>query len=95
MKRAKATISGIFGPDGQSLMPVYIGRRGAPKGNRNAERDGQHNREAKARRARLSAFLREARASIAEADQFLREERAARMLARNQRQPCKISPNST
>ena len=54
-------------------MPVYVAKRGAPKGNRNAEREGVHNREAKAQRAQYAAILKSARNIIKEAKLFLRE----------------------
>jgi hypothetical protein len=44
-------------------LPVYVGKRGAPKGNRNAERDGYYNRVAKARRAQYSAVLKSVRSA--------------------------------
>ena len=54
-------------------MPVYVAKRGAPRGNRNAEREGFHNREAKAQRAQYSAVLKSARHMIKEASLFLQE----------------------
>ena len=54
-------------------MPVYVAKRGAPRGNRNAEREGFHNREAKAQRAQYSAVLKSARNMIKEANLFLQE----------------------
>ena len=54
-------------------MPVYVGKRGAPKGNRNAEREGFHNREAKARHAHYSAVLKSARNAMKEAKLLLQE----------------------
>jgi hypothetical protein len=56
-------------------LPVYVGKRGAPKGNRNAEREGFHNREAKGRRALYSGVLKSARIAINEAKCFLQEVR--------------------
>jgi hypothetical protein len=94
VKRAKTTISGIRGIDGESLLPVYVAKRGAPRGNRNGQRGGHLNREARAQRARLSAVLKKARSGIVEAREFLREERAARVCAQNPRLPCPNPPNS-
>jgi hypothetical protein len=74
-KTGKSTISGIHDSDGRCRLPVYVGKRGAPKGNRNAERDGFHNREAKARRALYSGVLKSARDAIKEAKLFLQEMR--------------------
>jgi hypothetical protein len=72
-KMAKGTTSAIFGPGGECRLPVHVGKRGAPKGNRNAERDGLHNREAKARHARYSAVLKDARLAMKEAKVLLQE----------------------
>jgi hypothetical protein len=72
-KTAKSTISGIRDADGRCGVPVYVGKRGAPKGNRNAEREGFHNREAKAQRAQYAAVLKSARNMIKEAKLLLLE----------------------
>jgi len=72
-KTAKSTISGISDADGRCRVPVYVGKRGAPKGNRNAEREGFHNREAKAQRAQYAAVLKSARSMMKEAKLFLQE----------------------
>lgn len=70
---AKSTISGIRDAEGRCRLPVYVGKRGAPKGNRNAEREGFHNREAKAQQAQYSAVLKNARHMIKEAKLLLLE----------------------
>jgi|GEM_PF-4371927 len=72
-KATKSTISGIRDAEGRCRLPVYVGKRGAPKGNRNAEREAFHNREAKAQRAQYSAVLKSARNMIKEAKLFLQE----------------------
>jgi len=72
-KKAKNTISGITDAEGRCRLPVDVGRRGAPKGNRNAERDGFHNREAKARHAHYSAVVKNARKAMQEASLLLQE----------------------
>jgi len=72
-KTTKSTISGIRDAEGRCRLPVYVGKRGAPKGNRNAEREGFHNREAKAQRAQYAAVLKSARNMIKEAKLFLQE----------------------
>jgi len=72
-KAIKSTISGIRDAEGRCRLPVYVGKRGAPKGNRNAEREAFHNREAKAQRAQYSAVLKSARNMIKEAKLFLQE----------------------
>jgi len=72
-KRAKNTTSGIRDADGRCRLPVYVAKRGAPKGNRNAEREGFHNREARAQRAQYAAVLKSARNMINEAKLFLQE----------------------
>ena len=93
---SKATTSRLWGPNGESLLPVYVGRRGAPKGNRHAERHGGYNREANAAHASVRALLKESRAMIAEANLFLAERRAARVLMQTQPMSCPDpSPSST
>lgn len=72
-KTAKNTRSGIRDADGRCRLPVYVGKRGAPKGNRNAEREGFHNREAKAWHAQCSAVLKSARNAMKEAKLVLLE----------------------
>jgi hypothetical protein len=95
MKHSKSTTFGIWGPDGQSLLPVYVGKRGAPKGNRNAERDGRYNREAKASGAKRRVILKGARAAMLDAKLFLAEMRAARVLTQMRPITCPdTSPNS-
>ena len=84
-KKTKDTRSGLTDADGQCRLPVYVGRRGAAKGNRNAEREGFHNREAKALHARYSAVLQNARATMKEAERFLRELRVEQELNRPSR----------
>ena len=74
-KTAKSTTSGIPDAEGRCRLPVYVGKRGAPKGNRNAEREGFHNREAKAQRAQYAAVLKSARNAVNEAKLFLQEMR--------------------
>ena len=71
--RANNTTSGIRDAEGRCRLPVYVAKRGAPKGNRNAEREGFHNREAKAQRAQYSAVLKNARNMIKEAELLLLE----------------------
>lgn len=72
-KAAKNTTSGISDAEGRCRLPVYVAKRGAPKGNRNAEREGFHNREAKAQRAQYSAVLKSARDIMKEAKLLFRE----------------------
>ena len=72
-KTAKSTISGIRDADGRCRLPVYVEKRGAPQGNRNAEGEGFYNREAKARRAQYAAVLKSARVAMMEAECFLQE----------------------
>ncbi len=74
-KRAKNTTSGIRDAEGWCRLPVYVAKRGAPKGNRNAEREGFHNREAKAQRAQYSAVLKSARNMMREAKLLILEMR--------------------
>ena len=74
-KTAKNTTSGIRDAEGRCRLPVYVGKRGAPQGNRNAEREGFHNREAKARHAQHSAVLKSARDMMKEAKLLLLEMR--------------------